>query len=76
MEIEEFVEHFAAQFEETEPSAFNIDTYFRSIDEWGSMVALSVIAMVDEVYGVKLTGDDIRGSQTLEDIYNIVKSKL
>jgi len=76
MEPKEFVENFAAQFEETEPSAFSIDTHFRSIDEWSSMIALSVIAMVDEAYGVKLTGDDIRSSQTLEDIYNIVKSKL
>jgi len=31
--------------------------------------------MVDEEYDVELKGDDIRNSQTIQDIFNIVKSK-
>lgn len=76
MNQKEFVKNFAEQFDETDPAIFSIETEFRSIDEWSSINALSIIAMVDEVYGVKLTGDDIRKSATLEDLYNIVKSRL
>jgi len=36
---------------------------------------LSVIAMVDEEYDVTIKGDDIRNSSTIEDLFNIVKSK-
>lgn len=39
------------------------------------MTALSVIAMVDDVYAVRLTGDDIRNSKVIQDIYNIVLKK-
>lgn len=75
MESKIFVENFAAQFEDTEPSEFSMDTYFRELNEWGSLTALSIIAMVDEEYGIKLTGEDIRSSNTIEDLFNIVKSK-
>ena len=76
MEIEKFIENFAAQFEETDAEAFAPEIKFREIDEWSSLTALSIIAMVDEEYHVKLTGDDIRASKTIEDVYNCVKSKI
>lgn len=75
MEINEFVQNFAAQFDETDASEFKAETAFREIDEWSSLTALSIIAMVDEEYSVKLTGEDIRNSKSIEDIYQIVVSK-
>lgn len=58
--MKEFVSNFAAQFDETEESVFTPETRFREIEEWSSLVALSVIAMVDEEYDVTLKGDDIK----------------
>ena len=31
--------------------------------------------MVDEEYDVQLKGDDMRSAETIEELYNIVKSK-
>ena len=76
MEMKEFVSNFAAQFDETEESVFTPETRFREIEEWSSLVALSVIAMVDEEYDVTLKGDDIKNSETIADIYNTVASKI
>lgn len=76
MEMKEFVSNFAAQFDETEESVFTPKTRFREIEEWSSLIALSVIAMVDEEYDVTLKGDDIKNSETLEDIYNVLITKL
>jgi acyl carrier protein len=75
MELKSFVENFAAQFEDTDPSVFTPETKFRELDEWSSLAALSIIAMVDEEYDVTLKGDDIRTSQTVEDVFNVVKNK-
>ena len=75
MDINEFIKHFFEQFDGTEFSMFHADTKFREIEEWSSLNALSIIAMVDEEYDVELKGDDIRNSQTIQDIFNIVKSK-
>jgi len=75
MTQQEFLAKFAAQFEETDPSTITIDTKFREIDEWSSMVVLVIIAMVDEEFSLKLTGDDIKKSTTVHDLYMIVSSK-
>ena len=74
MEIKEFIQHFSAQFDD-EPTGIEADSIFREIEDWSSLVALSIIAMVDEEYGVKLTGDDIRSSVTINDVFEKVKSK-
>lgn len=76
MELQEFVNHFAEQFEETEASAFTPETAFRDLDEWSSLISLSVIAMVDEEYGIALKGADIRNAETIQDLFNIVQAKL
>lgn len=75
MEIKEFIENFAAQFDETEAEVFTAETQFKGLDEWSSLIALSVIAMVDEEYDVTLKGDDIKNAETIEDLFNTVKAK-
>lgn len=75
MELNDFIANFAEQFEDTDASEITAATEFKNLDEWSSLIALSVIAMVDEEYDVTLKGDDIRNSATVEDLYNIVKSR-
>jgi len=75
MELSTFIKDFAELFEETDPDFFKARTKFRDIEEWSSLQALSVIAMVDAKYKVKLTGGDIRESVIIEDIFNKVKTK-
>jgi len=73
MDLYEFISKFAEQFDETDSSEFKADTAFKKLVDWSSMVALSIIAMVDEEYGVTIQGDDIRKSQTIENLFEIVK---
>ena len=67
MEIQDFIVKFAEQFVAS--------TKFRELDEWSSLIALSIIAMVDEEYDVTLKGDDMRQAETIEELFNIVKGK-
>ena len=75
MELKDFIESFAEQFDEIEASELSAETKFRELEEWSSLVALSVIAMVYEEYGITIKGDDIRNSNTIGDLFNAVKSK-
>ena len=75
MDITTFVSNFAAQFEDTPAANFNASTIFRDIEEWDSLVALSIIAMADDEYGVKLTGDEIRNATTVQDIFEVINAK-
>ena len=75
MDINTFVENFAGQFDDTPADQIKAETNFRDLDEWSSLIALSIIAMVDEEYDVTLKGDDIKNAQTVEDLFNTVASK-
>ena len=76
MEMNAFIENFAAQFDDTELDEFKADTKIKELEEWSSLNALSVIAMVDDEYDVTLKGDDVKGVETIEDLFNLVKNRL
>ena len=75
MEIKDFIEKFAEQFDDTDASEIKAETVFKDLDEWSSLIALSIIAMVDEEYDITIKGDEIRNSETVEDLFNAVKAK-
>lgn len=75
MELKDFIKNFADQFEETDVNEIKAETVYKKLDEWSSLTALSIIAMVDEEYDITIKGEDIKNSETVEDLYNIVISK-
>ena len=75
MEIQEFIQNFSDQFDDTDSVVFTPETNFRELDEWSSLLALSLLAMVDEEYGIRIKGDDIKSSETIKDLYDIVHSR-
>lgn len=75
MDLNKFIDNFASQFDDTELDVFKAETVFKELDEWSSLIALSIIAMIDEEYDVTIKGDDIRSSNTIVDLFKIVESK-
>ena len=75
MDIETFIQHFSEQLEEPDAVQITASTMFHEIDEYSSLLALTIIAMIDEEYDVTIKGEDLRKAQTIEDLFNIVKEK-
>ena len=75
MEINTFIEQFAEQFDETGISEFKPETVFHDLEEYGSLIALSIILMVDEEYGVTVDGNEMSSCVTIEDLFNLVREK-
>ncbi len=75
MELQEFIQNFADQFDDIDVDNLSGSTEFKTLDDWNSLVALSVIAMIDEEYDVTVKGNDITGAKTIEDLFNIVKDR-
>lgn len=75
MTLQNFITLFAEQFDDTEMDLFNPQTNFKQLDEWSSLVALSVISMVDEEFDKQLTGAELRNANTIEELYRIIESK-
>lgn len=76
MELQEFINNFAEQFDDLDASSLTPETKFRDLDGWNSLVALSVIAMIDEEYDVTVKGNDIMGATTIVDLYNTICKKM
>ena len=75
MEIKKFLEDFADQFDDTDASEIQVDTKFHDLEEWGSLIGMSVIAMAKTEYGKTITGKEIRECETVEDLFNLIASK-
>lgn len=76
MDMKEFISNFADQFDDVDVSVLTPETEFKQVDGWNSLVALSVIAMIDEEYDVTLKGNDITSASTIADLYNTVQNKM
>ena len=75
MNIEDFIENFAAGFYFTYASEIKPGTVFQEIDEWDSLLVVTTMAMAEEKYDVSITEDEIKKTVTVEDLFNLVKSK-
>jgi len=75
IEINDLVKRLEEEFDEIEPGTLKAETSFKDLEEWSSMQALVVIALVDEHYDVPLTGEDLMQCETVQDIYDKIKSK-
>lgn len=75
MDIKEFIENFAGEFDETPMDAFTPETDYKQLEEWNSLTALSIVAMVDEVYNKTITGADLRNHTTIQELADFVESK-
>jgi acyl carrier protein len=71
--LQEFIKKISEQFDETDANEFKAATEFKKLIDWNSVCALSIIAVIDDEFGVIINGDDIRKSKTIEDLFNIVK---
>lgn len=75
MTATDFLEKFREQFDETDSETIELSTVYKDLDEWSSLVAFTVIAMVKMEYDKTVTGAEIRHCNTVEDLYNLVEAK-
>ena len=75
MEISKFLAEFAELFDDTDASEIQADTKFHDLEEWSSLVGMSVIALAKAEYGKTITGKEIKECVTVEDVFNLIASK-
>lgn len=75
MEIKEFIENFVDQFDDLELADVTPETVMRDLDEWSSMIGLSLLNMAEKGYGVQLTFDELRNAITVQDLFDTIANK-
>lgn len=71
MELEKKIELLADLFE-VEPEEIVAERELDSFDAWDSMSKLSLIVMMDDELGKKLTGEQIREFRAVQDILDFM----
>lgn len=75
MELKIFIAEFADQFDDTDASEIQAETSFHDLEEWDSLIALAVLNMIEKKYGKRITFDDMKGCDTVEDLFQVIQSK-
>jgi acyl carrier protein len=75
MDLNQFVTCFAQQFDDTDPAEIRAETVYKDLDEWSSILAFSVIAMVKTEFDKTVTGTELRHCNTVEDLFNTIAAK-
>jgi len=55
-------------FEDIDTSSFALQTEFKNNDEWDSMTALSLITILDQEFGISISGEKIKELNTIEEL--------
>ena len=71
MSLEQFIENFLSATDFQNPVEVTGDTVLTDLPEWDSLAALGVIVMFDMEYGKTITGEDLKKTRTLGDLYQL-----
>lgn len=75
MEINDFIKNFADQFDDTDTSEITASTTFHDLDEWDSLIALAILNMIEKKYGKKITFQEMKVCNTVEDLFDVIAIK-
>lgn len=75
MELNEFVANFADLFDDTDASEITPSCVFHDLEEWSSLIGMSIIALAKTEYNKAITGAELRACVTVEDVFNLINNK-
>lgn len=76
MDTQKFVDDFASLLRKTPRGTLSAETRFKELSDWNSLLALSLIALVEDEYDVLLKSTDIRDAETLGGLAAVVAKQL
>ena len=75
MTIEELLTLFNKVLNEDGNHLVTVDTDFKESDNWSSLTAFTIVTELEEKFGIRLRGIEIRRCATLNDLLNLINSK-
>ena len=75
MDVESFIERVEDAVEDLEPGTITVGTRFKELPEWDSLAVLTVIAMLESEYGVRLNGRDLKAAERVGELFEGVRER-
>lgn len=60
-------------FEDTPIDSITMDSNFKEFEDWDSLLALSLIVLLDSEFNIKISGEKIREISTIKELYNLTQ---
>ena len=76
MNITDFITKVEEEFEDLKPGSLKPDNNLREHFTWDSINALIFLAHVNVEYDVELTAQELIKAETVQDLYNMVETKV
>ena len=74
--MNDFIKNFADIFDETNLDEFTPNTRFRDLDEWSSLHAFAALSMIELKYSIKLNAEEMKRKNTIQELFDLVMSKI
>ena len=74
MNEKEFLVFFAGLFDGLDEEV-DMDTEFRYLDEWSSLTGLAFLTDMEDKFGVKISVQELKDSETIRDLYHLYQNK-
>ena len=71
MEIEQFIQELETSIVGLKPGSLHPTTVFRDLPVWDSLAALTLLSVVDSVFGLQVTGEQLRQCQTIQQVFDL-----
>ena len=75
MDLNKFKEDIALQFLEEDQDKLTIDGNFRKMDTYDSLTGMSILAIINDEYGVNIPVEEYKQLNTIGDLFEYVKNK-
>ena len=75
VDIKDFITAVEEEFDDLDKGALKPDSVIREHFNWDSINALIFIAHVNVNYNVEITAQDLVNSTTIQDLYDVVRSR-
>lgn len=74
MDINEFLEKIKSELSDS-ADLITAETRFKELDEWDSLTGMSILILLEESYGKRISEDIFKSCITFVDIYNHINEK-
>ena len=76
MNWKNFEENIRETLEIEDDVEISKDDVLEDTEYWSSMHALLIMALAESEYDISISGEELRNSKTLGDLYNLFESKV
>ena len=73
---EDFIKKVRDLFDETVPSEISLNSRFRDLEEWSSLIGMGLMAMSSDEYKISITPAELQKVQTFEELAQVIDHKL